>query len=399
MRLAAVVAGGIALRVLYVALTSPRRLGGDPAVFQFTAEHLASGDGYISPVKFIGLGEIGPTAEHPPLFSILLAGAIKLGAGGTTSQRIVLGCLLGGVAIALVGLLARRLAGDRAGLIAGGLAAAYPTLIAADTSEESEPLYGIWLLLALLATYRLIDRRDVRSAALLGAAIGLGALTRNDALLLLPLLALPLAVRAGPGRWRRLALTTGVAAVLLTPWLVRNWIAFDRPVLTTNYGPAVAGANCRETYYGKELGGFWLFCIELQPERNEAAWSADLAHRGLAYARHHAGRVPLVVGVRVLRGWGFYEPGRQLHVFDMPQRLQDVGIPVYYALLALAIAGLVTLRRRGPPLWPLLVPFAATTLVLAVNTGSARFRFGSELAIVVLAGVAIDRLLPVRRAT
>ncbi len=45
--------------------------------------------------------------------------------------------------------------------------------------------------------------------------------------------------------------------VVLTPWTVRNWMVFDQPVLiSTNSGSAVAGANCAETYYGDQLGGW-----------------------------------------------------------------------------------------------------------------------------------------------
>ena len=43
----------------------------------------------------------------------------------------------------IVALLGRRLAGERAGLIAAGIAAIYPTLIAADGALMSETLYGL----------------------------------------------------------------------------------------------------------------------------------------------------------------------------------------------------------------------------------------------------------------
>jgi 4-amino-4-deoxy-L-arabinose transferase-like glycosyltransferase len=393
-RLALVAIAGSGLRAIYVAATSPHRFVGDPAVYQFTAKHLAAGDGYISPVKFILAGQVAPTAEHPPLFPMLLAVPIKLGLNGTTAQRFAVACTLGAAVIVLVGLLARRLAGDRAGLIAAGLAALYPTLVAADASLESEPLYGVWLLLALLAAYRLRERRDWLSAAALGAAIGLGALTRNDALLLLPLLALPLAFGGGAGRFARLGLTALVAVLLLAPWIARNWVRFDRPVLTTNYGQGLAGSNCHETYYGPDVGGFWLPCFRLEPHRNEAAWSADLARRGLSYARHHAGRVPVVVVARVARGLGFYAPREQLNVYDMPRRLHTPGIVVYYALLVLAALGVWLLRRmRGPTIWPLLVPLASSVLVLAFYSGIVRYRHGLELMLVVLGGIALDRLL------
>src|ERR687894_349426 len=88
-------------------------------------------------------------------------------------------------------LIARRLAGDRAGLAAAAIAAVYPILIAADGAPMSEALYGLLVATGLLLALRLHERGDLLSAAGLGAAIGIAALTRSEALGLIPLLAWP----------------------------------------------------------------------------------------------------------------------------------------------------------------------------------------------------------------
>lgn len=390
--LALVTGVAVVIRVVYVVASASTFFpGGDAGFYQFTGRHLAAGDGYISQIRFV-LGGHGmfPTAEHPPLFPGVVGAIVKLGGDSTTAQRLILAAFIGAAVIVAVGLLGRRVGGERTGLIAAALAAVFPTLVTADASLESEPLYGLWLVLALLAAYRLMDRRDTRSAVLLGAAIGVGSLTRNDALLLLPLLALPIAVR---GRdWRGLAVVCAVALAFLVPWLARNWIQFDQPLLTTNYGQGLAGSNCHPTYYGDEIGGFTILCFKLEPKRDEVDWSRDLARQGLRYARDHAGRVPLVVLARVLRGWGFYEPRDQLRIYNMQPRVQDVGIAAWYPLLLLAAAGLLVLYHRREPLLPLLAPLLATTLVLATYSGVTRYRHGAELAMVVLAAVALDAL-------
>jgi len=391
--LAVVAAVAVVVRVVYViASASTFFPGGDAGFYQFTGRHLAAGDGYVSQIRFVlGGHQLFPTAEHPPLFPAVVGGLVKLGADSTTAQRLILAAVVGAAVVVAVGLLGRRAAGERAGLIAAGLAAVFPTLVTADASLESEPLYGLWLVLALLAAYRWRDRRDTRSALLLGATIGVGSLTRNDALLLLPLLALPIAVRIRS--WRGLAVTCAVALAFLVPWLARNWVDFDRPLLTTNYGQGLAGSNCHGTYYGDEIGGFSILCFRLQPRRDEVDWSRDLARQGLRYARDHAGRVPVVVAARVFRGWGFYEPGSQLRIYNMQPRVQDVGIAAWYPLLLLALSGLLVLYRRREPLLPLAVPLVATTVVLATYSGVTRYRHGAELAMAVLAAVALDALL------
>jgi hypothetical protein len=58
--------------------------------------------------------------------------------------------------------------------------------------------------------------------------------------------------------------------------------------------------------------------------------------------------------------------------------------------MALAIGGAVVLFRRKVWLWPLLSMFVIVTITAATSYGTTRFRTPAEVAIVVLAGIAID---------
>ena len=70
---------------------------------------------------------------------------------------------------------------------------------------------------------------------------------------------------------------------------------------------------------------------------------------------------------------------------------------MYYVLVALAIAGVVALRRRGGP-WALLVaPLASVAFVSLTAYGFTRFRMAAEPELVVLAAVGAERLLAARR--
>ena len=131
--------------------------------------------------------------------------------------------------------------------------------------------------------------------SLLGALLGLAALARGEALLLLPLLLIPLLRRPGGLRRRRGACAMFV--VVLAPWTVRNWSAFDRPVLiATEGGETLAGANCDVTYYGERIGTWQYSCARFDGRGNEAKELNEAGHKGVRYARDHAGRVPLVLG-------------------------------------------------------------------------------------------------------
>ena len=70
-------------------------------------------------------------------------------------------CLLGAATVGLVGLLGRRLAGDRAGLIAAVLAAAYPHLWLNDAALLSETAAAFAVVLAMLAVERFREQPSI----------------------------------------------------------------------------------------------------------------------------------------------------------------------------------------------------------------------------------------------
>ena len=74
--------------------------------------------------------------------------------------------------------------------------------------------------------------------------------------------------------------------------------------------------------------------------------------------------------------------------------LSLIGTFVYYPLVVAAVAGAVVLIRRRTPLWPLAATFVMVTITAMVLYGLTRFRVPAEVAIVVLAAVLVDHLLP-----
>lgn len=387
-RLAAIAGVGLAIRLVYaLAVMGDRRLTGDGNEFHLLANVLATTGRYIQPFQYVGLHRIVPTTEKPPLYSTVLALPSALGLDSVDAHRVV-SCLVGASAVVLIGLLGRRVAGTRVGLIAAAVAAVYPALWMLDASVRSESLYLPLIALVLLLAYRLADAPSWRRAALLGAAIGLAALTRSEALLLLPLL-----LFAVP-RGRRLVVVAG-CLVVVSPWLARNWITFNQPTgISTNEGGLFAGANCHSAYY-TPLIGTWACFPENDPAwgENEAVISGHLRSQALDYASDHAGRVPAVVGVRVLRVWDVWSPSSAAHleasIADRNIRAQQAAMVSLYLLVPFAIAGAVILRRRGEPLRILLVPIVFVTLVAGLSYGSTRFRVAAEPAIVVLASVGL----------
>lgn len=392
--LALIAAAALALRLVYaLVVMGSREPTGDGREFHLLANVLASTGRYIQPFLYVGLDRVVPTTEKPPLYPAVLAIPSALGLDSYAAHR-VLSCLLGTVTVVLIGLLGRRVGGRRVGLVAAGIAAIYPALWMLDASLRSESLYAPLVALVLLLAYRLVDAPRARRAALLGLAIGFAALTRSEAALLVVLLGAPVLLLIPRGtRWRLAAALVAGCLLVVGPWLARNWITFDQPTgISTNEGGLLRGANCRAAYYSPLIGTWPCF------PRNDPAWgdneaviSGHLRRQAADYVAAHAGRVPAVVGVRVLRVWDLWKPRSaallESQIGDRDIHAEQAATAALYLLVPFAVVGIVLLRRRGRPLRILLVPVVFVTLVAALSYGSTRFRVAAEPAIVVLAAV------------
>jgi 4-amino-4-deoxy-L-arabinose transferase-like glycosyltransferase len=403
-RLAAIALVGFAVRVAYGLIADVPNGFGDDVWYHTVANGLIDGRGFSDPfnsvvngaVTFGQAGEPIVTAFHLPLFPALLSLFSAVGLDTHTAQQVV-GCALGAGTVFVIGLVARRVAGDRAAYAAAGIAAIFLPLVTRDALLMSESLYGLLIALALLATLRLREEPTTKRALQLGVIIGLAALTRSEALLLLLLLAAPAA------RWRPkpTAVAFAVVALICLPWAVRNSLEFDQPTaLTTGDGSVLAGANLDSTYHGRLLGGWDFTGLYQTPsgkqvDRNEAIQSDRWREDGLDYIGDHAGRLPVVLGVRVLRTYDVYPvlPGAHASFvsgyYNHIHSLDYVSRAMLLIAVVLAILGGMTLRRRGEPLWPFLAPFVLVTLVSLLGYGDPRFRQAADVALVVLAGVGL----------
>jgi 4-amino-4-deoxy-L-arabinose transferase-like glycosyltransferase len=420
--LAGIALAALAIRIVYgLRVMGAHRFGGDAVEFHLLAQVLGDTGSYLQPFPWLLDHHEIPTAEKPPLFPAYLAVWTKLGAG-SYKAHLVAGAFLGAGSVAAIGAIGRRVGGAALGLVAAAVAAVYPNLILLDASLRSESLYVLLIALGLLAAYRVAERPSWQRSAWLGVAIGLAALTRSEAVFLVLLLGLP-AVWLGAARGARLRPALAVVAgcaLLLVPWVARNWIQFDRPTaISTNEGGLLAGANCDRAYHGEFIGTWACFptaaigprncnreryrrilgtnsCypeVDRRGDGNEAAVSARLRRRALDYAGDHAGRVPAVASVRLLRTWELWDPAGQASIeaffADRNRRYNRWAQASLWVMLVLAVAGVVLLRRRGEPLRLLLSLPVLVSLVAILSYGSTRFRAAAEVTLVVLAAVAL----------
>src|SRR6202035_2245551 len=155
-----------------------------------------SGHGFIRPYDWVFHHVARPTAEFPPLFTLLLGGVARLGAMSVTAQRLAM-AVVGSLTIPLAGVLGRRVAGPAAGLAAAAGVAVHPLLLGSDAILMSETLDTLIVTAALVLALRAVERPTPARWAALGAGVGAATLTRGEDALLLLLLVIPACWWAG----------------------------------------------------------------------------------------------------------------------------------------------------------------------------------------------------------
>jgi len=396
------VAAGVRVAyVLGVADGFNRTLFYDAAFYELEARTVAQGRGFVDPFNLLPgrSQELVPAADHPPLTVIVLAPVAALWDSQLPMRWA--SALAGLGVVALTALLARRVAGDTAGLVAGGIAAIYPFLWVNDGLIMSESFTGVFVVATLLASYDAMrDPSRWWRWLLAGLLGGVAALGRAELVLLAPLVAAGVLVtrRAGPLRTRAVGAAVMVLGVLvaLAPWVAHNAARFERTVLlSTNDGLAMVGSNCDPMYRGPGIGLTSITgppCLPDPPAGDQSVVAAAYRDRALDYMREHAGRVPVVVAARIGRDWGVFRPGDMLEWNERegrPSWVTVLGSVVYYPLLIGAMVGAVVLWRRRSWVWPLLVPAVVVTTGALLSYGQTRFRTPAEPSLVVLAAVAI----------
>ena len=395
---------GLALRLVYVfVVKSGATLQGDAYYYHYQASLNVKGHWFVDPTVFLTKHPVAaliPSAQHPPLFTLLLTAADAVGLQSTTAQ-LVLVCLIGTATIALTGMVAKDLVTRRAGVIAAVIAALYPGFWVFDGEIMSEALVMLLAALTILAANRCFRQFSTGRVVILGLLTGLCALTRAELVLLVPLVALPTVLwQRSLSPRRRIALcglAVAVAVAPMLPWFARNIAVFHHPVYLSDQLPVtVAAANNPQTYFGPLTASWCYTCLlsaRFPPGSDESDEGIYWQQQGEQYIRAHKGRAAEVVVDRVGLEWGLYVPLRvadQNFLEGWPVPVSDAWLLWYYPLMALAVGGTVILRRRHRPIYPLMAMFITTTVTAGLIYGNDRFRSEAEVAMVVLAAVSLD---------
>lgn len=436
-QLCAIALSGLLLRLMYVLfVTSGTPLTGDAQYYHDAGNLLADGLGFTEPYRYfhggqqeylfvedpslitpsantaLPVGHIEPTAGHPPLWVLVLGLASLLGATSVLGHQLV-SCLFGMSGILLIGLLGRRIGGERTGLLSAGFAAGYAFLWLNDGSLMSETLVTVLVTTSILSVLRLWKTPNLRNQLIFGGLIGLLALTRAELLLFLPVAVAPLLIDKHTlvsNRLKQAGTVICASLLIIAPWVIRNLITFEEPVILSNgAGVLLAQTNCDATYYGEKVGYWEHLCVLPQPlgtngeTLDESQRDSVWRERGINYASDNLGHlITHVVPRRVGRLWGIYQPIGQIRSDALVEgrniNASKIGLAQFAFLLPAAAIGAWLLFRQRRHLilialmtWPILATFVA-----AATMGTTRYRVSAEVTIVILAALTVDTFITSR---
>lgn len=388
----------------------------DAIYYSAQADTIGQGRGFVDPWN---LEDPAPRADHPPLTAIVATPATWLGNGTMFGQPITqvfqkfTMALVGVLTVGLIGLLGARVGGDVLGLGSAFVAALNPNLWVHDGLIMSESLGALTIAAVLYAAVRVWDRSTTLRWLALGVACGFAVLARSEAILMAPLLALPLIWRSDP-TWKRKAINLGLfgaaTAGVLAPWVIPNLTRFHEPVtLSTNDGLTLLGTNCDQAWKGDAAGLWVLSCIESVDSDGDAINDLDemkagtdrfnssfdpsipsavYREAGLKYLRTHLTEFPDLAALRVMRMWGLYRPSQMADYGEGEYRRYEIsmaGWALTLVSLPFVAVGLWAMKQARRPIWPFVCQAVAATATAALFYGLWRFRIGWDVAACVVA--------------
>lgn len=362
-----------------------------------------------------------PTTIRPPLFPLFIAAVYALTGPDPLHARLALS-VVGALTCVLVAAIARDLFGGRAGVLAGLIAATYPQLFIYDAWLYSESLAICLFAASCLAVMRVVRRPPDWRWALAGVLLGITALARPNGLYALVAVAVwvVLAVWTRVTSLRRaafgFALMLAGCALILSPWVVRNYRVTDGAFVpaTTGSGIVIAGSYNDMAYSLPGFRGFWVNPFTV------AKWDAHDSHllsnlppdcwgpcevvvdrattqMGEDWALSHLRLIPRLLTLRMQMFWTPASPPGEagmpiwrpfavayptmvlllagVGLVAVRRRWRDALIPVLFA--ASVVAGALLFYgspRMRAPMEPMLVAMAAGGVVWLVGAAHARLR-------------------------
>ncbi|MCX6899446.1 MAG: glycosyltransferase family 39 protein [Verrucomicrobia bacterium] len=392
----------LAVRIGFVLTLDPHQLyWPDERLYDEIARGLVEGKGFVA-----------SGYNSTPLWPMCMALIYKCFGHSFVAVRF-LQCVLGALTCVLIGGTAMRVFERRVGIWTAWVLAFYPSLVYLTGVFYMENLYAFCLSVAIYLLVRLGAEPTMWRAALAGLAIGVTALSRSVALLLVPAAALVPFLTGGLAWRRRLGLCCALwlaAAAAIAPWTVRNWLEFGHLVpVSMGSGLTLWRGNCEfsrgdagDRYLSPEDSSWGVIpdtaaCREhftvLQSRMkglDEAEADRVLAREARRYISEQPLRCATLYVKKMLTLHAAYSQTRPNNEHGSP-RNRFIVTACYYPVLLLALGGMVIYAPRWRDLRVPYLVWGVFTFCLPLLTTCTRFRLPTEPLLVMFAAAAAVR--------
>lgn len=311
----------------------------------------------------------------------------------------------------LVYAIGTRVVSRRVGTFAAILATLNPYLVWHDVHLNREVLDQLVAAALILCTLVAADRRSMKWATAAGLFGGLAVLG-NVRLIFIPLVVAAYLVIRNGWSWAPVTLVV-VAALTVTPWVIRNKVEVGCFALTTD-GRALWKANNEQTY-GLLAQGKWIDDVKDPPGHpfpnpeeardiyrqsgkkihvDECSNQSYYQHKAWRFVRDHPDEKAKLAAQAVRMEW---DPRTTASATDSGHgAIRSLAQPLYTSFLyALALVGIFVAAQRFVGL--ALAVLAYQTLAAMVFVGATRYRVSTDFLIALLAAGAIEWALTRRR--
>lgn len=327
------------------------------------ARYIAAGEGFSSPFGH----PTGPTAIVPPLYPCFLAMIFKgFGVFSAASAIVILSihCLVSAFTCVPLYHVARTLFGRETGYLTAAALALHPSSVWYAVNTIWDTTFFTFLgVLMISLTFLLPQNLSYKTSAAFGAFVGCVALLKSAILAFYPFALIWLLLQRPLG-WQkticRIIVMCVLTGVVMSPWILRNYLIFGRVMFRSNFGLELKLENCSATWEALEkTGDSNVFSLQhptinshefrLYQKVGELRYMDMCLEKAKTFIRNHPGKYMILTLKRISYLWtgGWGRDNNWVGNFDASFSLSGLKklfllLPLPFALIGIALA----IRRR-----------------------------------------------------
>jgi 4-amino-4-deoxy-L-arabinose transferase-like glycosyltransferase len=364
------------------------------------AASLAMGNGFSWPEW--SNYPLGATSWMAPIYPLIMAATFEI--FGIFSRQAAMALILflsivSALSCVLLYFIGERLYNAQVGFLAAFLLAIYPPSINyAVRNLWDTTLFTCCLLLIILMFLKLVNRSDIKGSFWLGMMLGFTALINPIVVIAIPFTFVGLFLNSNITRGaiiKRLSLTIIAFCLVISPWLVRNYLVFGQfTFIKSNFGYELYKGMNDETRDNEEhlVSRTHISRVFTESERqfleqsDEATRNRFLLQKGVNFILEHPLLYIEQTIVRFFRFWTYMKP--------IDRWEANISLILFLILLTLSIIGLIISKMNRRDVQLVLLFLLALPLPYYFTLVRAfRYRFPIEPILIVFAAYTVYRVI------